>query len=133
MTLTGERLKEAMVLRGYVDQRGNPDQSRLAREMGVTQGAISKVLLGKTRDSKLTPRFAVHLAVPVAWLLGKVDGREDDADLIVPEEREWIETLRDLEVEDRRAILRLTRSLAERTKPPTLHAPALGFRDNGSG
>lgn len=68
MTVTAERLSEAMQGQGI-------DQSALARELGVTQGAISKIVLGKTANSRLMPRIATHLGVSLAWLLGMSDDR----------------------------------------------------------
>jgi phage repressor protein C with HTH and peptisase S24 domain len=52
------------------------DQSSLARRLGVTQGAISKILLGRTANSRLVPRIAVQLGVPLPWLLGETDRAE---------------------------------------------------------
>jgi transcriptional regulator with XRE-family HTH domain len=48
-------------------------QSRLARDIGATQGAISLILLGKTTNSRLLPKIATRLGVSLAWLLGMVD------------------------------------------------------------
>jgi len=70
MTVTAERLKEAMADCGV-------DQSGLARELGVTQGAISKIVLGKTANSRLMPKIATTLRVPLAWLLGMSDDRQN--------------------------------------------------------
>jgi phage repressor protein C with HTH and peptisase S24 domain len=69
-TRTAARLDEAMKLRGY-------DQSRLARELDVSQGTISKIILGKTANSRLMPRIATLLGVSLAWLLNMSDDRLD--------------------------------------------------------
>lgn len=55
------------------------DQSSLARAIGITQGAISKILQGKTANSRHLPRIAIYLTVPLAWLLGESDDLEGDA------------------------------------------------------
>jgi transcriptional regulator with XRE-family HTH domain len=52
------------------------DQSSLARSIGITQGAISKILQGKTANSRHLPRIAFHLGVPLDWLLGEIDTLE---------------------------------------------------------
>ena len=53
------------------------DQSDLAVAIGATQGTISKILLGKTANSRLLPRIAALLGVELAWLLGMSDDRSD--------------------------------------------------------
>lgn len=61
-----ERLNEAMTRRGV-------SQSALARAIGTTQGAISLILRGKTANSRLLPKIALQLDVPLPWLLGTSD------------------------------------------------------------
>lgn len=58
-----ERLNEAMTRRGV-------SQSALARMVGTTQGAISLILRGKTANSRLLPKIALQLDVPLPWLMG---------------------------------------------------------------
>jgi transcriptional regulator with XRE-family HTH domain len=70
VNVTATRLAEAMKDLDY-------DQSKLARGIGVTQGAISKILLGKTANSRHLPRISAHLGVDLAWLLGETDQRGD--------------------------------------------------------
>jgi len=64
VTLTATRLAEAMT-------KADEDQSSLARAIGITQGAISKILQGKTANSRHLPRIANHLGVSLPWLLGE--------------------------------------------------------------
>lgn len=66
MTVTGQRLEKAMVSRGF-------DQSGLARKIGVSQATINRIIQGKTANSRLIPRIATQLAVPLPWLLGMSD------------------------------------------------------------
>lgn len=106
------------------------DQSALARELGVTQGAISKIVLGKTANSRLLPRIATHLGVSLAWLLGIEDDPEADLpdEWLSAEEREWIDLLRSLKPKDRQAVIQLTRSLAGCAPSPTVHAPRQEYK-----
>lgn len=58
------RLREAMDLRDV-------DQTALAASVGITQGAISQILNGKTRKSKHLPDIARVLNVSLTWLMGR--------------------------------------------------------------
>ncbi|QCB44296.1 XRE family transcriptional regulator [Sphingomonas sp. PAMC26645] len=49
------------------------DQSSLARAIGITQGAISKILQGKTANSRHLPRIAHYLGSSLPWLLGETN------------------------------------------------------------
>lgn len=66
-----DRLSEAMRRRGV-------SQSALARRIGTTQGAISLILRGKTANSRLLPKIALQLNVPLPWLMGVTDDAEAD-------------------------------------------------------
>ena len=122
MGITADRLGEAMRRRGW-------DQTILAERVGATQGAISKILVGKTSNSRLMPAIATEIGVSLAWLLGKSDDETGQVgDLTINgEERDWLDLLRTLTPEDREAVIRLTRSLANCVTPPSVHVPRLGF------
>lgn len=62
--------------------KAGEDQSSLARAIGITQGAISKILQGKTANSRHLPRIALHLGVSLPWLLGATD--DPDANVPAP-------------------------------------------------
>jgi len=64
VTVTATRLADAM-------RKADEDQSSLARAIGITQGAISKILQGKTANSRHLPRIANYLGVSLPWLLGE--------------------------------------------------------------
>lgn len=66
MSVTAERLQGALDERGW-------DQTDLAKRVGATQGAISKILVGKTTNSRLMPRIASVLGKSLPWLLGETD------------------------------------------------------------
>lgn len=63
MSVTSERLQSAM-------DEGRWNQAALARAIGVTQGAISAILLGNTQRSKYLPEIADALGISLAWLRG---------------------------------------------------------------
>jgi transcriptional regulator with XRE-family HTH domain len=107
MSLTAARLSEAMRKRGW-------DQKELARRVDATQGAISKILVGKTSNSRLLPKIAAQLGVSLPWLLGQSDNDSTGGGEVgvTLEEREWIELLRALPTADRRATVRLLRLAA---------------------
>ncbi|WCT75017.1 S24 family peptidase [Sphingomonas naphthae] len=48
-------------------------QSALAREIGVSQGAVSLILKGHTSKSRYIPDIAGALDVSIAWLEGEAD------------------------------------------------------------
>lgn len=122
MSVTAERLAQAMEIRGF-------DQTRLAHELDVTQGAISKILVGKTRNSRLMPRIAARLAVPLPWLLAESDS---DGDFVnegfTVEERDWVELLRSIAPKDRSAALQLVRTIAQSSQSPMLQGQQQSYR-----
>jgi transcriptional regulator with XRE-family HTH domain len=63
-----DRLREAMREAGL-------DQTALAERIGCSQGAISQILVGRTRQSRLLPDIARALDVSVEWLLDRTDDR----------------------------------------------------------
>jgi transcriptional regulator with XRE-family HTH domain len=97
------------------------DQSELARAIGVTQGTISLILLGKTRQSKYLPEIAIELGVAYDWLMGRDVHKHADrpVDLLVTStERDLIERIRALSPPNRFAL--------ERVNDGFLHAHAGG-------
>lgn len=136
MNTVAQRVAEAMERRGM-------DQSALAEAIGVTQGAISKIVVGKTANSRLLPKIAIALRVSLQWLLGKTDDASVDAvDLALSDEdRRWLDLLHSLNRRDRGAVLQLAATLAgvSEDKPnvrgepnaelsTTLHTPKQEFR-----
>jgi transcriptional regulator with XRE-family HTH domain len=108
-TTTGDRLAEAMERRGL-------DQSELARRLGVAQGSISKIIVGRTSNSRLIPRLAVELGVSTRWLLCETDDPEgdgSDAELSA-DEAKLLRIYRELGKADRAAL----RRLIEHMRPP---------------
>lgn len=75
MSITGDRLREAMTLRGV-------DQKTLADAVGCSQGAISQILMGNTTRSRFLPEIADYLDVSLRWLRGETD----DPDIAAPKQ-----------------------------------------------
>ena len=67
--ITAQRLRERM-------EEIGADQADVAIGVGCTQGAISQILLGHTRNSRFLPKIADNLGVHLAWLLGTGDQKE---------------------------------------------------------
>jgi len=62
-------------------------QSDLARLLGVSPSAISQVLKGKTKDSRLLPGISTALGASIAYLKGETDDPFDPVDgSITPKE-----------------------------------------------
>ena len=62
----------AIRLRERMEETGT-SQSDLADAIGITQGAISQILTGATRNSRFMPKIAQGLAINLNWLLGVTD------------------------------------------------------------
>lgn len=79
-----QRMKAAMEAKGL-------SQSALARQLGLSQGAIAQMLNGTTTRSKHLPEIAQALGVSVDWLLGNdispaVPVKVNDVDFVqIPE------------------------------------------------
>lgn len=125
MSTTAERLAEAMESRGV-------DQKALAAELGVAQGTISKIVVGRTANSRLIPRIAVHLGVSVPWLLGESDDPDAGstaARTLNYEQLELIDCFDRLSRADQQALLQIARSMAGHATPSArVHSPPVGFR-----
>jgi phage repressor protein C with HTH and peptisase S24 domain len=67
--VTPSRLKEAMRDAGYKTQRS------LAERLGISQGAVSEMLSGRTQNTRHLARLADLLGVSIAWLLGTSDSK----------------------------------------------------------
>lgn len=102
-------------------------QAELARRVGITQPAVSKLVLGETANSRFIHKIARELSTTAEWLTGEVD-ELPEADEVTREEREWIDLLRGLAPSDRVAVMTLTRSLATSAASPRLQAPKLEYR-----
>lgn len=107
--IVAERLREAMADRGI-------DQSQLARAIGVTQGTISLILLGKTRRSKHMPEIASYLEVSLEWLAGRVSSKEEagsEGEAFSRQELALVQRWRALPSNDRSTLERITEALSD--------------------
>lgn len=104
MSLIGDRLREAMEVRGV-------SQPELADAVGCTQGAVSQILTGSTQRSRFLADMADYLNVPVSWLKG-----EGSNDVPLPEatikaralthhEQRFLELLADASPDRQHAVL----------------------------
>lgn len=107
-----ERLREAMALRGV-------DQSQLAAEVGVTQGTISLILMGKTRRSRHLPAVARALGVSLEWLSGFDADRDSfvSSARISADERALVENFRQLRIGHRHAVNDVIEAFRSTTLP----------------
>jgi len=116
-----------------MEKRG-VDQSALARDLGVAQGTISKIIVGRTANSRLLPRIASRLGVSVTWLLGETDDPEADAasqPQLSYDQLELIDCYDRLDNAEKAALLQMARVMAGKAspaKPDRLHSPPVGFR-----
>lgn len=108
--IIGDRLRERMRETGWT-------QEDLAEAIGVTQGAISQIIIGKSRKSRLLPFIAEKLAVNLTWLQGTADQKIDMFDV----EGEQIS-------EDTLAAMRAG-VIANRLQKPDQLAPGGGMED----
>lgn len=114
-------------------------QAALAREVGVSQQSIGRLVTGEAIGSRHLHKIAIALRTTPAYLTGETDDPNSDLpdDRLNADEREILEHFRKLTDKDRAAARQLIRSLAERepdTKPaPTLHAPGRSFSHPGQG
>lgn len=129
MPTTGDRLAEAMGERGI-------DQAELARQLDVSQGTISKIVVGRTRNSRLIPKIAVQLGVSVSWLLGEVDepdAHAGDAPRLNYEQIELVDCFDRMDRANQLALLQMARALPKLRSPARerMHEKPVGFRAQG--
>ena len=103
-------------------------QSELARQVGITQGAISQLIKGGSRGSSHLHKIARALNTSTAYLESETDDPDADAPAepsLTPDEADLIEHYRQLPPEDQRAVRRIVETMI---KPRTVHAPTSGYR-----
>ena len=114
----GERMRDLMASRDI-------SQSALARQVGVSQTTIAKLVLGKGYGSKYLHRIARELGTSPAYLSGETDDPQADAPP-APEfsfdERRLVECFSALPPTQRSALLTVALAMAEHGG--TEHVPA---------
>ena len=92
----------------------NKSQAALARYIGVSPQAISKMATGNTHDTAKLWQIAKFCRTSPEFLTGEVDDpdRLDEPMLLSEEQREWVQLLDSIRPSDRKAALQIVRSLA---------------------
>jgi transcriptional regulator with XRE-family HTH domain len=123
----GDRVKERRIAAGL-------SQSALARRVRLDPSTISGLESGDAKGSRYLHKIARALQTTPAYLSGETDDPETDsvdAPSMSVEECDWVELLRGMAKEDRRAMLRLARSLAARPAGETVHDSQHAYRGEG--
>ena len=120
-------------IQSLLDER-DMSQAELARRVQLRQSTINGLVNGHSSGSKHLHRIARVLGTTAAYLEGETDDPGSDVpdSRFSTEEEAWIEDLRGLVPADRKAVLRLTHSLANSAAAPTIHAPKNEYRADGS-
>lgn len=115
--------------------RADMDQSKLARAIGITPGAINQIVTGRTRRSKYLPDIARRLQTTAAWLTRQTDDPSvdvPDAPLLTKDEQDLLDCYRVMTPRDRAAFVQIGCSMAGRDlRPQTFHAPGHQFHHEG--
>lgn len=126
---------DAKRVRSLMDER-QISQAALARRVGISQQSVARLVSGSAMGTRHLHQIARELRTTPAYLSGETDDPQAEMpdDHLSGEERQWIDLLRQLDEEDRRAVMRLTASLAgcKDEPPPTLHDPKLPYQSEGS-
>lgn len=119
--INGERVAERIDACGL-------SQSELARQVGVTQGAISQIVNGSSFGSRHLHKIADKLGTTPGYLTNETDDPDEGAPApptLTHDESRMLSAWRLLSAEDRKALDRIIETMVG---PRTLHAPAMGFR-----
>lgn len=125
--IIGERIQQRL------DECGI-SQAALARLVKVHQSTINGLIHGDQYSSTKLHQIARELRTTPAYLNGETDDPKSDAPApaITGEEQGWLELLHSLDSSDRGLIIRLVKSLAEKTAS-MLNSPQQEFRRTGTG
>ena len=123
MSVTGERLEQALRRRDW-------EQSDLADRLGITQGTISKIIRGRTSNSRWLPRMASELGVSLEWLQGLEDEPRGAGGQIAlaAEEQNLLDWFRSMAPKDRAAVMQIVRTIATSAASPKIHDKQLTYR-----
>ncbi|WP_439569078.1 helix-turn-helix domain-containing protein [Sphingopyxis sp.] len=106
-------------------------QAALAREVGVSQQSIGRLVSGEAIGSRYLHKIAAALRTTPSYLTGETDDPESDTpdEALTADEREVLEYFRRLTSKDQAAARQIIRSLAARepTVSATVHAPSRTF------
>lgn len=110
----------------------NITQAMMVRELGLSQGAISKIVNNSPSGSSHLHRVARMLQTTPAYLTGETADADADAPpppVLSRDEAELVEHYRSLTPHDRETILRTARALSGAAMPSKqVHAPRRAYR-----
>lgn len=112
--IVSDRLREQM-------KRCDVSQSELARRIGVSQQAISRLVAGAVVGSKNLHRIARELGTTPAYLTGETDDPDADAPpepTLNREDRALFDAFHQLEAVERAALLQVVQLMASRGSAP---------------
>ena len=114
-------------LRRRLDER-SISQSELARQVGISQASINKLVGGKSYSSRHLHKIARELGTTPAYLTGETDDPDANAPPepeLNTDEAQLVSIYRQLAKADREAL----KLVAERMlSPRSVHSPTLGYR-----
>lgn len=115
-----------------MDQLGL-SQAELARRVGITQPAVYGLINSNKGGTRYLHRIARELLTTPEYLSGETDDPEGDyvEPQLTAEERNWVDWLRAAAPEDRRALTRLARTVANCVPSKTLHDDQQEYRAAG--
>lgn len=121
--IIGTRIEQLMLEQGLT-------QAELARRVGVAQPTIYKLIRGNKSGSKHLHQVARELGTSPEFFTGETDDRSIAAPIIrfSSDEIEWVDLLRAIAPEDRKAILRIARTIATSSQSPLLQSQQQQFR-----
>lgn len=123
--LIADRIKKQMDLRQL-------SQAALAREVGLSQQSIGRLVSGEAMGSRYLHKIATILHTTPAYLTGETDDPTSEVpdDCISADERDLIEQLRRLPPAAQAAVRELVRTMtvAQFPAPSTLHSPTRSYR-----
>ncbi len=122
----GERITERLEALGI-------SQSELARRARVPQTTINSLIKAGRRSTPHLLKLARALRTTPAYLTGETDDPTGDESNFIgldTQDRELLDSFRELDASDRKAVLRITRALvaAQSIEPATLHSRSSTFR-----
>ena len=120
-----------MIVGSRIDERIralHTSQAKLARVIGVSPTAISKMVNGETYDSRRLYQIARELETSPEYLTGETDDPSIDAMALAltSQDHEWLALLHAMPPKEREAALLLIRTIAYSARSPLVNEPKGG-------
>jgi transcriptional regulator with XRE-family HTH domain len=105
-------------------------QGALARAIGVSPQAVSKMVVGGTTETGRLYQIARELKTSPEYLTGETDDPASEGvdDALSSDERELIDLWQGIPPKDRAALLQLARTLSSCATTPSVHGRRLDYR-----